>query len=159
MAPIPGLPPTASQQVKPHILKTTGYILAKSGDCLGIMRREAAFDPKKRTFQSVAADHLSKTAFKGSWFLGVLLCSGDTTDKIAAWANTRPIADLSRIRFYFHAGTNPYAAMKAWVTAKLPDPLFDEGITAWKPFHHLYGGHHATQCFYDFVDRPPTGIP
>lgn len=159
MPPIPGLPPTASQHVKPHILKTVGYVVAQGGACLDIMRREAAFDPKKRRFRAVEAHLLSGTTFKGSWFMGILLCPGDTTDVIAAWAKARPAADLERVRFYFHVGTHQRDAMSAWVRAGLPDPLFDEGLAAWGPFHKLYGGHHALQAYHDFVARPPTGIP
>jgi hypothetical protein len=158
VSPIPGLPPTASQLVKPHILKTTGYVVAQSGDCLKIMRREAALDPK-RQFVAVEAHRLGKLAIKGSWFMGVLLCPGDSTDLVAAWARVRPAADLGRIRVYFHTGTNLHHAMAAWVRATLPDPLFEEDISTWEQFHKVYGGHHAIQVYSDFVANSPTGIP
>lgn len=156
MTPIPGLPPTATQLVRPHLRKTTGCVAATGDECLKIAHREAKVP--NRAFVAVAIKDLADTVpAEGSWFLGILLCPGDVTDQVAAWATTRK-PDLARIRFYFRTGVNQISAMRAWVQAGHPEPLYEEEIDAWPRFHHFFGAHHAIQAYHDHVPRPPTGL-
>lgn len=156
MTPILGLPPTATQRVRPHLHKTTGYAAASGGDCLKIARQEAKVP--HRAFVAVAIKNLANTIPpQGSWFLGILLCPGDATDEVAAWASTRK-SDLARVRFYFRTGVDQVPAMRAWVQAGLPEPLYEEDIDAWPRFHHFFGAHHAIQVYRDHVPQPPAGL-
>lgn len=86
---------------------------------------------------------------EGSWLMAVLLCPGDSSAAIAAWAR-RHKADPDRIHFYAHKGTDPFEALAAWHRSGLPPPIVTEGITSWKEFHRRFGRDLTVRILQDW---------
>ncbi len=151
MPPLPGLPAGIIAQVKPHLTKTTGFVLAGSADCLEIRDREIR-TIQNRVFIALGAEDLAKLPLPPSWLLGVIVCPGDDTQKVAEWAVSLPLEDRSRIRFYFHSRAPQGSAMQAWSTLGLGPVQYDT-IESWQQFHQRYGADHAIRVFQDHVHQ------
>lgn len=149
MTPIPGLPVGAIEQVRPHLKQTTGYVLARAGDCLDLQRREVGLK-NRPFFKPLKPGELHALKLPRSWFLAVLLCPGDDTRELAAWVRALPAADRRRIRFYYYTGTRAAQALAQWYGAGL-GPVRDDEIDGWIRFHHKFGAHHAIQVYEDRV--------
>lgn len=149
MPPLPGLPEGIIAQVRPHLKETIGYVLATSGDRLDVQKREIQAI-KNRLFKSLRPDDLAGLRLPPSWILGVLLCPGDSTDTVAAWASALAAVDRGRLRFYFLGGTDAGAAMRAWTQEGL-GPVAYTNVSTWQHFHHRYGADHAIRVYQDHV--------
>ena len=152
MAPLPGLPPGAIELVRPHLQKTTGYVLAGRGDCVEIQKRELA-TIKNRIFKTIKPADLASTRFPKHWILAAVMRPGDDTTELTGFAKALDPADRDRIRFYWHKGTRPAVALRAWLDAGL-GPIQDDDIDGWGRFHQLFGAHHSIQAYRDHVIRP-----
>src|SRR3989304_846539 len=86
------------------------------------------------------------------WVLAVLLCPGDTTEAVAAWARQgrAPVAD--RIHFYLHPHTNPVEAFAAWYAAGHQEPRTAE-VEDFATFHKQFGWDLNNQVYRDAVAK------
>jgi len=138
--------------VHAHFKGTLGLVAAASGKCLKIQRDEERPVPG-RAFKPINPRDLPALDLGESWFLGVLLCPGDSTDDLVAWARGLPRAALWRIRFYHTARVDLKKALAAWRDAGLPGaPTYS--VRDFGSFHRLYGRHHG-----DIVYRDATRAP
>ena len=143
----PVLRPAWHAVVRANFRATLGLVVAETGGCLEIQRDEASLVPGRK-FVPLPPRDLPHVNLGRSWFVGVLLCPGDLTARVAAWARSLRKADLSRLRFYVVAGTDLRGAMEAWNKAALPErPTFE--VRGFRSFHHLFGRHHADQVYRD----------
>ena len=149
VAPIPGLPNGILAQVRPHLKETTGFILASSGDCLALQRREVD-TIKNRIIRPVRTHELDALRPPSSWLLGALLCPNEDTSALATWALRLPDLDQARIRFYVHEGTDVGNAMNGWIRADLRPIQFVE-IGSWEQFHQRFGADHAIRVYQAHV--------
>jgi hypothetical protein len=139
--------PTWHDVVRRHFNGTLGLVVAQTGDCLKIQRDELDLVPGRR-FRPVQPADLPAIELGDSWFIGVLLCPGDTTSALAAWGAAMPRTALWRIRFYVAKGTDSAAALEGWIHAGLPEaPRFP--IAGFRAFHKLFGRHHADVVYRD----------
>lgn len=145
--PSPGIPPRWHAVVRAHHRHTEGLVVARSGDCLKIQADERTLVPG-RAFRPLRPAELARRALPKSWFLGVLLCPGDTTEELARWAKTLASPDRERIHFYYTRGVGLRQALSAWARAGLPELPINE-VRDFRSFHHLYGRHHADRVFRD----------
>lgn len=146
-SPSRGMPPRWHAVVRAHHRRTVGLVVAQSGDCLKIQADERDL-VRGRAFQPLRPGELARRAIPKSWFLGVLLCPGDTTDALAAWAKTLAPDDLERIHMYYTPSVDLRRALAAWTREGLPDVPVNE-VRNFRSFHHLYGRHHADRVFRD----------
>lgn len=137
--------------VRANLQRTTGIVVAESGECLRIQQMERDLVPG-RTFRPVLPADLSGTQFGDSWFAGVLLCPGDGTQTLAVWAQTLPNDAVARIRFYYLRATVLREALAAWNDGGLPDRPKSE-VHDFRSFHRLFGRHYAEQVFLDAERR------
>lgn len=122
-------------------------MVAESGECLKIQAAERVLVPG-RGFHPLNPEALARRALPASWFVGVLLCPGDSTEELARWAATLAPADLERIHFYVAPGVDLRGALSAWRRAALPALPINE-VRDFRSFHHLYGRHHADRVYRD----------
>jgi hypothetical protein len=125
---------------------TRGFILAHSHPCLDMRNREV--HAIQRDLEPAFSDNLEDLETPNSWMLAILLCPGDTTGQVAAWAKKRRSKDRDRIRFYAHPGVDLHDALAAWYAAGLPDPRVDE-VKDWKQFHKAFGLDLNDQIYAD----------
>lgn len=147
--------PGYQEIVRTHRMDTVAYVLADSGECLDIQREEVANVPGRRIVPLTSTD-LAELEPPGSWFLAALLCPGDTTETVAAWATGYPADDLDRIRFYDHPDTDPATAYAAWNDAGLGAPLRDT-VADFPSFHRRFGNHLNDRIFLDWRGGPKEG--
>jgi len=139
--------PSWTELVRANHRNTLGLVAATSGTCLGIQRGESRLVTGRR-FRPIHPTALPRLALGDSWFLGVLLCPGDSTNELVAWARTLSRPRLARIRFYFVDGTRLAATLSGWNEAGLPDvPTFK--VDDFASFHKLFGRHHADVVYQD----------
>ena len=146
MPPRPSQPDFA-QVVASNHPRLRAWLWAQSDPCLSIAQQEV----KRIRRNLVAVGPSGAPAVPSSpawWLLAVLLCPGDTTGAIAAWAKAirGPVSD--RVRFYLHPETDPVAALAAWYNAGLPDPLTAE-VEDFKTFHQQFGWDYNNQVYRD----------
>lgn len=142
------LPPDFSEVVRAHHSKSVGFVVAASAPCLGIRDDEIA--RVRRNLRPVTPPGLPTPPPEGSWILAVMLCPGDDTASVAAWAATLHPSLVDRIRFYHHPDTDLVAALTAWYAAGLPDPLTAE-ISDFASFHKQFGLDFNNQVYRDFA--------
>lgn len=141
------LTPSWNEVVRANQERTVGLVVARTEPCLSIQRDEQGLVPGRK-FRPVRPEALAALDLGDSWFIGILLCPGDDTTAVAAWAKSLPRAALWRIRFYHVEGVNVKAALAAWKKADLPEaPTFI--VSGFRAFHKLYGFHHGDVAFRD----------
>src|ERR1051325_12091191 len=96
-------PPDYATVVKAHAERTTGFVLADSGDCLDI--QDAEVRRVRRKLQPLGSKDLSALRVPRSWLLAVLLCPDDSMKGVAEWAAARAPAERERIRLFHHPGS------------------------------------------------------
>jgi hypothetical protein len=153
LTPIRGLPDGVLARLRPHLKQTTGLVLASRGECIPIQRREIE-TIRNRTFRAVHLEDLTALKLPASWLLGALLCPGDETGTLAAWARRLSEPERSRLRFYAYAGTDLVEAMSDWVDADLGAVQLVE-VSSWEEFHQRFGADHAIRVYQDHVHRRP----
>lgn len=144
---MPGLPPRWHAVVRAHHRETLGLVVAESGTCLKLQADERDLVPG-RVFRPAKPAELAGWTLPRSWFLGVLLCPGDTTDALAAWAKSLAGADLERVHFYYTPRVRLADTLAAWKAAALPDLPINQ-VRDFSSFHHLYGRHHGDRVYRD----------
>lgn len=88
-----------------------------------------------------------------SWILAVLLCTGDSTEEVSAWARRLPPAARRRIWFYEAPTIDPARAYAAWREAGLGSPLAD-AFSDFLHFNRLFGNDLNEQIYQDFSTGP-----
>lgn len=150
-----GLPPQAYDAVRRHWADTTGYVVARTGDCLNVQTQET-WGPRTRVsgrrFKPLRPAQLPALALPKSWFMGIILCPGDPLEELIAWARTLPASDVERLILYVHPAYDESGARTQWAAAGLRDPKTIRFDGSWENFHHLYGRHHAWRVY---LDHPP----
>lgn len=139
--------PRWHEVVRAHHRDTEGLVVAQSGRCLELQADERDLVPGRR-FQPLRPADLARRAFPRSWFMGVLLCPGDATDALAAWARDLPPADVDRVHFYYVRGVDLQATLAGWRAAGLPEPALNE-VRDFRSLHHLFGRHHGDRVYRD----------
>jgi hypothetical protein len=145
-----GRPSDYFRVVREHARKTRGFLLAERHPCLDIRDREVA--AIHRDLRPAVAAALEDVDLPASWLLAIILCPGDDTVAVAAWAKGLPARDVDRIRFYAHPKVDLGEALAAWVEAGLPPPRVDE-TADWKEFHRRFG-LHLNDLAYQDAARP-----
>ena len=151
MAPKPDQPDFALTVAQNHP-RMKGWIWAQSDPCLSIAKDEVK--KIRRNLEAVGpASAPPKPATRLWWMLAVLLCPGDTTTAVAAWAAALPGAGDDRIRFYLHPETDPTSALAAWHGAGLADPLTAE-VEDFGSFHQQFGWDFNKRVYRDAKAQP-----
>lgn len=140
-------PSDFSAVVRAHHEESTGYVVASSGECLGIQRDEIEF--VNRNLQGARPADLDALDPDGSWFMGVLLCPGDGTSEVGAFAAGLPPEDRHRVRFYVHPDVDLVSALEGWYEAGLGDPMTSE-VEDFSSFHARFGRHFNLQVYENF---------
>ncbi|HEV8359346.1 MAG TPA: hypothetical protein VGR28_02715 [Candidatus Thermoplasmatota archaeon] len=142
------LPPGYAQVVRAHHRKTAAYLLATQPDCTRV--RDEEIRRVRRRLEPLVLDDLAAGRFRprGSWLLAVLLCRGDDTDALAAWATGVSVEDRDRVRFYYRRGTDLAVALRAWVDGGLGAPLAAE-VRDFASFHKVFGKHLHDRVWLD----------
>lgn len=143
-----GRPSDYFRVVRAHAAKTRGFILAERHPCLDIRDREV--ERIHRDLQPAFAATLGDLDLPDSWMLAVILCPGDDTAGVAAWAQRLPARQVDRIRFYAHPKADLAEVLAGWVKARLPPPRVDEAGD-WKEFHRQFGLHLNDLAYQDAV--------
>jgi hypothetical protein len=138
--------------VRANIGKTRGFILAERHPCLDIRNKEV--EAIHRDLQPAFAAKLAGLRLPTSWLFAGILCPGDTTDEVAAWASALPARDLDRVRFYAHPNVDMGEALAGWVEAHLPPPRVDE-CGDWKEFHRRFGLNLNDMAYQDAMQPKP----
>ena len=109
--------------IRVHRFDTTCWVLAEHGACLDLKTQEVRKVTGRRMVP-VTANALPRHR-PTSWFLAAILCPGDTTDSIAAWAMQLKPGDWVRIVFYEAEGVEAQAdeVFRGWTAKNLPDPV------------------------------------
>lgn len=100
-------PPDYSRLVRLGKEHAVGYLLATSGDCLTL--RDEEIRHIDRNLVEIGLDRLRTLRPEGSWILAVLLCPGDGTEALAAWAKALPGDEATRVVFYLAPGVDEAA--------------------------------------------------
>jgi hypothetical protein len=126
-----------------------GWIWAQSEPCLSIAKEEVT--RIRRNLEAVPAKGVPPPpSARGWWILAVLLCPGDTTEAVAAWARDLRAAARERIRFFVHPDTDLVRAFTSWYAAGLEDPLTAE-VEDFATFHKQFGWDFNNQVYRDAV--------
>jgi hypothetical protein len=134
--------------VREHAARTTGIILADSGDCLDIRGHEVRH--VRRMLRPVASGDLEKLELPDSWMLAAILCRGDSTSLVAGWAARLSAPLRDRIRFYQHPDCDLVAALAPWYAAGLDDARVVE-VRDFTSFHKEFGVHLNDRIYADAV--------
>lgn len=139
-------PPGYPDVVRTHHRKTAGYLLATHPACREVVGEE--LERVARNLKPIEPEGLARFRPAGSWFLAVLLCPGDDTEAIAAWASRLKLEDLERVRFYLHPKADLETAMDAWLKAglELPPAVVVRDFAA---FHKVFGKHLNDRVWQD----------
>lgn len=135
--------------VRARRMGTLAYVLADSGSCLDIQALEVA-RVRGRNLRAITSTDLPRLRPPASWAMAVVLCPGDTTEALAAWARRLAPAELDRVWFYEHPGAEPRRAYAGWVEAGLPMPLRDV-VRDFATFHMLFGNDLNDRIYADFA--------
>lgn len=146
-----GLPPNFAEVVRPRFEDCDGIVVAASGECLKIQAQEE--DIPGREFKGLRPGDLDDLELQGSWLVGILLCPGDHTKAIAAWASTLGPSNVDRVRFYYLPNVDLGDAFEAWYETGLLDPLTAE-VEDWPSFHQTFGRDHSNQVYEDALSYP-----
>lgn len=135
--------------VRAHRMGTLAYVVADSGNCLDIQAHEVA-RVRGRSLRTITSADLPRLRPPASWAMAVVLCPGDTTEALAAWAHKLPPPELDRIWFDEHPGVEPDKAYAAWVESGLAMPLRDV-VRDFATFHTLFGDDLNDRIYADFA--------
>lgn len=145
-----GRPLDYAAVVRANVERTRGFILAERHPCLAIRDREVG--SIQRDLRPAFTAALADLDPPDSWLLAVILCPGDDTSAVAAWARRLPARDLDRIRFYAHPDADLGQALAGWVEASLAPPRVD-AAGDWKEFHRRFGLHLNDMAYQDATGR------
>jgi hypothetical protein len=124
-----------------------GWIWAQSEPCLTMAKEEV-----RRVRRNLAAFDAAKpppaAVPPAWWILAVLLCPGDTTKDVVAWARGLREVEVERIRFYLHPDTDAVAAFREWYLAGSKDPKTAE-VEDFGTFHKQFGWDLNNQVYRD----------
>lgn len=139
-------PPDFAKVVGAKHAKSTAYVAASSDDCLRI--RDAEAKKVNRRLKAIAPGDLAAIRFPKSWMVAIVLCPGDDTGDVAAWAKSLSAGELERIRFYLHGRTDPAKAFSEWYRAGLGDPKTAD-MEDFNSFHKVFGWDFNNQVYGD----------
>ena len=139
-------PPDYYGVVRANVARTRGFIVAERHPCLDIRDREV--DSIRRDLKPAFLTALDGLELPESWLLAIILCPGDNTQVVAAWAKRLAGRDVDRIRFYAHPEADLNEALGAWVSARLPPPRVDDA-SDWREFHRRFGLHLNDRAYQD----------
>jgi hypothetical protein len=137
--------------VRAHRGKTVAFVLADTGTCLDIQRDKVA-RVRGRALRAIASSDLGRLRLPASWAMAVVLCPGDTTDALAAWASKLDHADVERISFYEHPDVDPALAYRGWSGAWLPMPNRDV-VKDFASLHRRFGNDLNDRTYQDAKAR------
>jgi hypothetical protein len=123
--------------VRANWKKTTAFLMASTQPCIHIRDDELAAIRENRVLVGLGSRDLEAWSPPASWMLAVMLCPGDDTKAVTAWARENRV-DFSRVHFYLHPKTDP-VALQAWHEAGFPTERADSDVDSWKRLHQLLG--------------------
>lgn len=123
--------------VREHWRETTAFLLAESDPCIEIRDAELEAIEGNRVLRGGSFADLEAWEPPASWMLAVLLCPGDSTQRLASWAAKHAI-EAERVHFYLHPDTS-WEALRGWHEAGLPTDRVDDDIDSWERLHRLFG--------------------
>lgn len=144
-------PPDYSRVVRGGKDHAVGYLLATSGACLTL--RDEELRHIDRNLVDVAPGQLPTLRPTGSWLLAVLLCPGDRTDEVAAWAKGLPGRAAERVVFYLAPGVDEADALRGWAKAGFLQAATST-VKDWPQFHKRFGRDFNDQVYRDARDHP-----
>lgn len=127
--------------IRAHRFDTTGYILADAPGCLSIQAEEVHRVRGRRLVPLRSKALPPRAQLPKSWIMAVVLCPGDATAALAAWARALPLADLGRIRFYEVEGVDAGPAYAGWIQGGLPALVLRFPVRDTPEFIRLFGRH------------------
>lgn len=143
--------------IRSHRFDTVCYVLAQSGACLDLAR-ERVRAVTGRKLQYLTAENLP-AELPRSWMLAVVLCPGDDTHRLGAWAAKLGPARHARIIFYEPDELDATAdqAYAGWNRHPLPDPI-RRRVRDFKEFNRFLGTDLNIRILDDHqpARRPPT---
>lgn len=141
--------------IRRHRFDTTAFLVAAQPNCLDIGRLESQKVTGRRLRLVTAAELPGPDRLPASWVVAVLLCPGDTTERIAPWAKQLPTPFWHRIWFYKARGLDPESAYAPWKEAGLGKPLAD-AFQDFLDFNRLFANDLNEQIYQDFKYGGPT---
>lgn len=135
-----------SDIVRAHHKESDGVLVAGREPCITIAYEERE-NVSGRSFTVVPVDEIHRLEVRESWFMGLLLCPGDTTVEVRDWFFAGD-HDPQRIVFYLHSKTKPRTALSAWHEAGLP-VYATWTINSWQELHKHFGNHWNNQVYVD----------
>lgn len=149
--------PDYAATVREHHPDAEGWLVASREPCITIRGREVQH--VDRVLRPTGPTGLPDPGdLPRSWMLAVLLCPGDDTALVAAWASSIPAGERDRVRFYHHPDVDLTGAFEAWYAAGLADPRTFE-IQDFKTFHKQFGRHFNDQVYRDATGWMPPSHP
>lgn len=138
--------------VRRHWQKTTGFLLASTEPCVEVRDDELAAIEERRVLVGLSIEDLEAWDPPRSWLLGAVLCPGDSTEPLAAWAKDHDV-DPSRVHFYLHPDT-PWSALLPWDDAGYPTDQVDDDVDSWTRLHRLFGLALNERVVKDWAGMP-----
>jgi len=124
-----------------------GLLWARSGACLTVAREEVR--RIRRNLKLLGPGAAVETpSGRRWWLLAVLLCPGDTTEAVSAWARSTKGLEGERVRFYLHTSADPVACFAAWHASGLPNPVTAD-FSDFTDFHKQFGWDFNNQVYRD----------
>ena len=142
-----GAPPDFVGTVRANHARMKGLLWARSGACLTVAREEVRRIRRNLELLGLGAA-VETPRGRRWWLLAVLLCPGDTTEAVSAWARSVKDFDAERVRFYLHTGADPVACLTAWHAAGLPNPATAD-FSDFADFHKQFGWDFNNQVYRD----------
>ncbi len=121
--------------VEPYMGASLGLFVSSREPCIGI-----ASDPpaKGRLSKRLRPEQLQgEPRLPQSFVVAVVLCQGDQTGEVAAFAKARNVSP-DRFYFFYTIGTDVRAALAGWTAADLP-VLYSFEIKDWKGLNQKFG--------------------
>lgn len=149
-----GYPSGWHDHVRANYKRTAGYVVAQSGDCLDIQDYEVRGPQTRvpgRAFKPMRPEDVVTLKLPKSWFMGVILCPGDTLQPLLGWITTLPRNDLERIVLYVHPAYDQESGARALGDAGLDSLRKSEFKGTWRAFHRLYGNDFSWQVWNDWA--------
>lgn len=143
--------------VQKNYERCQGFVVAESGVCFEVQRQET-WGPKSRVpgrrFRPISPHELQDIQLPDSWFMGILLCPGDSVESLAAWYRGLSESDRSRVKFYMHPDFDRDATAGVFEGAGAEAARVVVFDGAWENFHPIFGYDHAMQVVADFEAEP-----
>lgn len=143
------LPHGWSDIVRKRWRESIGYLFAIQTRCLSVARDEIYNIKNNRVLSILTPSDLPNLSLPRSWLMGVIVCPGDATDEIAAWASLLATNEMGRVIFYIMPGVDYHNCFQAWYRAGLPNPR-TEDIDGWRTLHRSFGNTFSQQIALDF---------